>query len=161
MSMLSTVFNAVTLKNILQEKEIECVILDALHVEFLQDYTSEKGKKYLRERKIVILSSGTGNPFFTTDTNAVLRALELDCEAVFKLTKVDGVYDNDPMKYPEAQYIAEISPDEFLRQDLKIFDQTGIIMARDAKLPIYVSKLGDLNVLQDILSGGKKGTKIF
>ena len=72
----------------------------------------------------MILSSGTGNPFFTTDTNAVLRALELECEAVFKLTKVDGVYDKDPMKYKDAEYISEITPDDFLRQDLKIFDQT-------------------------------------
>lgn len=161
MSMLSTVFNAVTLKNILSEHNISSVVLDALDVRFLEWYTSEKWKKYLEEGKIVICSSGTWNPYFTTDTAWVLRALELDCEATVKLTKVDGVYDRDPMKYDDAMHFSEISYDEFLEKKLQVFDAAWIVMARDNHLPIYVSKFGDISALEKILSGQQAGTKIF
>ena len=161
MSMLSTVFNAVTLRNILDGLDIDSVILDALHVEFLQAYTSEAWKKYLQEGKIVICSSGTGNPFFTTDTTWVLRALELNCEAVIKLTKVDGVYSKDPLRHDDAERFSEISYNDFIAKDLQVFDTTGIILARDNHLPLYVSKIGDISALRDILSWKQAGTKIF
>ena len=161
MSMLSTVFNAVTLRNILDQHEIESVVLDALHVEFLQVYTSEAWKKYLQEGKIVICSSGTGNPFFTTDTTWVLRALELNCEAVIKLTKVDGVYSKDPLKHDDVERFSEIRYNDFIAKDLQVFDTTGIILARDNNLPLFVSKIGDISALRDILSWKQAGTKIF
>lgn len=161
MSMLSTVFNAVTLKNILIEYDISSVVLDALSVKFLESYTSQKWKKYLSEGKIVICSSGTGNPYFTTDSAWVLRGLELDCEAVIKLTKVDGVYDRDPMKYDEAMHFSEISYDEFLEKKLQVFDATWIVMARDNNLPLFVSKIGDIWALENILNWQWAGTKIF
>ena len=161
MSMLSTVFNAVTFRNILDQLDIESAVLDALHVEFLQTYTSETWKKYLQEGKIVICSSGTGNPFFTTDTTWVLRALELNCEAVIKLTKVDGVYSKDPLKYDDAERFSQISYNDFIAKDLQVFDTTGIILARDNHLPLYVSKIGDISALRDILSWKQAGTKIF
>ena len=161
MSMLSTVFNAMTLQNVLNNRGVESLVLDALHIEFLQDYTSEKWKKYLNQGKIVILSSGTGCPYFSTDTGAVLRALELDCEAVIKLTKVDGVYDKDPMKYEDALFISEISGNDFIAQNLQVFDQTGIILARDNTLPIFVTKLDDYKSLEKIILGKQAGTKIF
>ncbi|MCH8518759.1 uridine monophosphate kinase [Candidatus Gracilibacteria bacterium] len=161
MSMLSTVFNAVTLKNTLQDIGMSAVVLDALHVEFLESYTSEKGKNYLKQGNIVICSSGIGNPFFTTDTTGVLRALELECEIVVKLTKVDGVYDKDPIKYSDAIYYSEISCDDFLQRNLQVFDATGIILARDNKLPLYISKIGDIEAFTSILLGKKAGTKIF
>ena len=161
MSMLSTVFNAVTLKNILQELKISCVVLDALQVEFLEAYTSEKWKTYLSNRHIVICSSWTWNPFFTTDTAWVLRALELECDGVIKLTKVDGVYNKDPLIHSDAIHYPEISYDDFIAQNLQIFDTTWIILARDNHLPVFVSKLDDRQASSDILEGRVAGTKIF
>lgn len=161
MSMLSTVFNAVTLKNILQNSGLEAVVLDALHVEFLEQYTSEIWKQHLKKWKIVICSSGIWNPFFTTDTTWVLRALELQCDTIVKLTKVDGVYDKDPLKYTDAKYFSEISYNRFIEKDLQVFDTTGIILARDNDLPIYISKIDDRESLNNILQGKSAGTKIF
>lgn len=161
MSMLSTVFNAVTLKSALQKLNIKTVVMDALHVEFLEKYTSEKWKKYLREWSTIICSSWTGNPFFTTDTTWVLRALELDCEAIIKLTKVDGVYSKDPLKYDDAKHFAEISYNEFVAKNLQVFDMTGIILARDNKIPIYITKIGDIQSVKNILHGKSAGSKIF
>lgn len=161
MSVLSTVFNAMVLKNVLAEIDIESVVLDALHIEFLEKYTSHGGKKHLQKWKVLILSSWTWIPYFSTDTASVVRALELQCEAIVKLTKVDGVYDSDPMKHKDAVRYDSLSYDEFLQKNLKVFDQTGIILARDNGLPIYVSKLDDLKALQNIISGRISGTKIF
>lgn len=160
MSMLSTVFNSLTLKNFLEAQGIESVVLDALWVEFLQEYTAIKAREYIKKWKIVICSSGTGTPFFTTDTTGVLRALELHCDAMIKLTKVDGVYDSDPMTNPQAKKSEDISYDAFIAQNLKVLDQTAIILARDNKLPVYVSKLDDIQSILKILRGEKAGTKI-
>lgn len=141
MSMLSTVFNAVTMKNFLEQLWEKVEVMDALQVEFLETYTAMKARKYIAEWKIVICSSGGGTPFFTTDTTGVLRALELHCDAMVKLTKVDGIYDADPVKEPSAKKIEDISYDDFIARDLKVLDQTAVIMARDNTLPIYVSSL--------------------
>lgn len=160
MSMLSTVFNAVTMKNFLEKQWVDSIVLDALHVEFLQEYTAMKARRYISKGKVVICSSGTGVPFFTTDTTWVLRALETGCELMIKLTKVDGVYDSDPMKNPDAKKIEEISYDDFIAQDLKVLDQTWVILARDNSLPIYVSKLDDITSIKAIITGKKSGTRI-
>ena len=160
MSMLSTVFNSVTLKNFLEKQDIDSVVMDALGVAFLEKYSAIKAREAIKSWKIVICSSGTGTPFFTTDTTGVLRALETRCEAMIKLTKVDWVYDSDPMVNPDAQKIDIISYDDFIAQDLKVLDQTGIIMARDNKLPLYVTRLDDIESVMTIIRGGKSGTKI-
>jgi len=160
MSMLSTVFNAVTLKNFLEKLWESVEVMDALQVEFLQTYTAMTARKYIDEWKIVIASSGGGTPFFTTDTTGVLRALELHCDAMIKLTKVDGVYESDPVKNPDAKKIDALSYNEFITKDLKVLDQTAIIMARDNNLPIYVTKLGNIENITSIVSGKTSGTKI-
>lgn len=160
MSMLSTVFNAVTLKNFLEKAWKQVVIMDALQVEFLESYTAMRAREYISEWKIVIASSWGGTPFFTTDTTGTLRALETHCDGMIKLTKVDGVYDSDPVANPNAQKIDEISYDDVIAQDLKVLDQTAVIMARDNNLPIYVTKLDDIESTLDIISGKKSGTKI-
>lgn len=108
----------------------------------------------------MICSSGSGVPFFTTDTTGVLRALETHCEAMIKLTKVDGVYDSDPVKNPDAKKIENLSYDDFIAQNLQVLDQTGIIMARDNALPLYVSQLDDMQAIMSIISGKSAGTKI-
>ncbi len=160
MSMLSTVFNGVTLQSFLHKSGISARVFDALGVEFVPRYISQEAKRSLDSWDVVICTSGTGTPYFSTDTAGVVRALELDCQALIKLTKVDGVYDSDPKTNPQAQKIDEISYSDFLQQDLKVFDQTGIIMARDNELPLYVCQMWDMTALESILSGGEAGTKI-
>lgn len=160
MSMLSTVFNGVTLKNFLAKIRVESVVMDALHVEFLESYSAMKAREYLDAGKIVISTSGWGTPFFTTDTAGVLRSLELDCEAMFKLTQVDGVYDNDPKTYPDAKRYETLSYSDFISQDLKVLDQTAIIMARDNKLPIYVTQLWNIENIKLVIEGKGLFTKI-
>lgn len=160
MSMLSTVFNAVTLKNFLEKIWEDVEVMDALQVEFLEKYSAIKARKYINEGKIVISSSGGGTPFFTTDTTWVLRALELHCDAMIKLTKVDGVYDSDPVQNPEAKKIEEISYNEFISLNLKVLDQTAIIMARDNNLPIFVAKLWNIENILGIIGWKSIGTKI-
>ena len=160
MSMLSTVFNAVTLKNFLSKIDIKCEVLDALWIEFLERYTQNSARKYLEEGTIVIASSGSGNPFFTTDSAWALRAAELGCEAMIKLTKVDGVYDSDPLKNPNAKKYDALSYKQVLDEDLKILDGTAVILARDNNIPMYVTKLDDLDAVKAIVEWNHAGTKI-
>ena len=160
MSMLSTVFNAVTLKNFLEKMGEKTVVLDALHVEFLETYSAMRAREYITEWKIVIASSWGGTPFFTTDTTGILRALETHCEAMIKLTQVDGVYDSDPKKNPDAKKYDTISYNEFISNNLKVLDQTWVIMARDNKLPIFVTSLWDTQAIIDLIAGKDVGTKI-
>lgn len=160
MSMLSTVFNAVTLKNFLEKIGVDAVVMDALHVEFLETYSAIKAREYIKDGRVVIASSGGGTPFFTTDTTWVLRALELHCDIMIKLTKVDGVYDSDPVKNPDAKKIDALSYNDFISQDLKVLDQTAIIMARDNSLPIYVAQLWSTHYITGIIAGKSVGTKI-
>lgn len=161
MSMLSTVFNAVTLKNFLEKQGAEVRVMDALHVEFLETYKATQARQYVSEGKIVITSSWTGGPFVTTDTTWVLRALETHCDCMIKLTKVDGVYDSDPVIHPTAKKIDTLSYDDFIAQNLKVLDQTGIIMARDNKLPIYVTSLEKVEDIFSIIEWKPAGTKIY
>lgn len=160
MSMLSTVFNCVTMKNFLDKVWVTSVVMDALHVEFLEKYSAMRAREYISEWKVVICSSGIGVPFFTTDTTGVTRGLELNCDAVIKLTKVDGVYDSDPVKNTNAQKFQSISHDDFIAKDLKVLDQTAIILARDNKLPIYVMSLDTMDEIPWIFDGKICGTKI-
>ncbi len=160
MSMLSTVFNAVSLKNFLDKIGVASIVMDALWVEFLETYSAMKARKSILSGEIVICSSGTGTPFFTTDTGWVVRALETNCDAMIKLTQVDGVYDSDPKKNPDAKKFETISYDEFIAQNLQVLDQTGVIMARDNNLPIYVAALWDTQQIIDLIAGKNIGTKI-
>lgn len=160
MSMLSTVFNTVSLKNFLQMEWVESEVMDALGVEFLERYRSFTAREYIKNGKIVICSSWTWAPYFSTDTGGVLRALELGCDAMIKMTKVDGVYDSDPMKNTDAKKYDSLSYDDCISQNLKILDQTGIIMARDNALPIYVTRQDDVVSIKSIIEKEIGGTKI-
>ena len=159
MSMLSTVFNGTTMKHFLEKRGITTYIMDALHIDFLEPYNASKAREYLQKGNIVICTSWTGSPFFTTDTTGVLRSLELHCDAMIKITKVDGVYESDPLKNPQAKRYAQISYDDVIRQNLTILDQTAVIMARDNTLPIYVTSLEGHNYslgIEHILSSASK-----
>lgn len=160
MSMLSTVFNAVSLKNFLEKKGVKTQVMDALHVEFLETYRATKAREYIDDWKVVIACSWGGTPFFTTDTTGVLRALELHCDAIIKITKVDGVYDSDPVTNKDAKKFDTLHYNDVITKDLKVLDQTAVIMARDNALPIYVTRLEKPEDIDEIIIKETLWTKI-
>lgn len=155
--MLATVINALFLKSALIDKGIPAEVLSGLNVpQAVVPYSYREAQKLLEEKNVLIFAGGTGNPYFTTDTGATLRALESECDALFKATQVDGVYDSDPKKNPNAKRYDEISYDEVIAKELKVMDMTAVSMARENKLPIIVFKQENENSLLNILNG--KGT---
>lgn len=152
--MLATLINALFLKSALMQKGVPAEILSGLAVpQAAETYSYRKMLQLFEEKKVIIFSGGTGNPYFTTDTGATLRALEAGCDALFKATQVDGVYDSDPRKNPKAQRYDEVSYDEVITKELKVMDMTAISMARENKLPIIVFKQENENSLLDVLNG--------
>ena len=139
--MLATVINALFLKSTLNSKGIEAEILSGLSVpQIAETYSYRTAQDMLARGVVVIFAGGTGNPYFTTDTGATLRALEANCDALFKATQVDGVYDCDPKKNSDAVRYTSVSYDEVIAKELKVMDMTAISMARENKLPIIVFK---------------------
>jgi len=117
--------------------------------------------RHLEKKRVVICSAGTGNPYFTTDSAASLRALELDCDVLIKATNVDGVYDDDPRKNPIAKKYDQVTFDEVLEKDLKVMDATAIAQCRDNKLPIIVFELMKKGNLRKVIEGENMGTRIL
>jgi uridylate kinase len=159
MGMLATVINAMALQSVFLKHGISAEILSGLKVEKIADVVSPlKAKELLANHKIVIFAGGTGNPFFTTDTGAVLRALEIDADAILKGTRVDGIYDKDPEKYNDATKYKEIGYDEALQKELKIMDTTAFALAKDNKLPIIVFDMNTKGNLLKLIEGKNIGT---
>lgn len=138
MSMLSTVFNWLVLKNFLEQSWVKTKVMDPNWIKFLEKYNKDIAKWYLDKWYVVICTWWTWNPYFTTDTWWVLRALELWCDLMIKATKVDWVYDKDPVKYTDAKFFEEISYDEFISKNLKIMDQTAVSLAKEWKLVLKI-----------------------
>lgn len=159
--MLATVMNARLLAEALEQGGVKAIAL-AAHGEgyFAVPYSPQLGKKMLAEGKVVICAGGTGNPYFTTDTAAALRALELDCEVLLKGTKVDGVYDSDPVKNKKAKMFATIDYDEVLRRELQVMDLTSIVLCKENKLPVCVFNGRQKGNLLKVVTGKKLGTLI-
>ena len=152
--MLATIINALFLKSALNGKNVPAEILSGLNVpQAVVPYSYREAQKLLKEKNVLIYAGGTGNPYFTTDTGATLRALESDCDALFKATQVDGVYDSDPRKNPKAKRYKEVSYDEVIAKELKVMDMTAIAMARENKLPIIVFKQENCQSLLNVLDG--------
>ena len=159
--MLATVINALFLKSTLNAKGIPAEVLSGLAIpQAAEPYSYRTAQKLLKEKNVLIFAGGTGNPYFTTDTGATLRALETNCEALFKATQVDGVYDSDPKKNPKAKRYDEVSYDEVIKKELKVMDMTAVSMARENKLPIIIFKQKNENSLLDVLNGKEKYTLI-
>ncbi len=159
--MLATVMNALFLKSALQSKGIAAEILSGLSVpQVAETYSYRAMQEMLQNGKVVIFAGGTGNAYFTTDTGATLRALEADCDALFKATQVDGVYNSDPKKNPEAKRYTTVSYDDVIAKELKVMDMTAISMARENKLPIIVFKQENEQSLADVLNGKGNFTTI-
>jgi uridylate kinase len=159
--MIATIINALFLKSALQAKGMPVEILSGLNApQVVEAYSYRKAQELLGKGYILIFAGGTGNPYFTTDTGATLRALETGCDALFKATQVDGVYDSDPKKNPKAKRFKEVSYEEVITKELRVMDMTAISMARENKLPVVVFKQEGINSLIDALNGKGNYTTI-
>ncbi len=161
MGMLATVINGMALQSLLLQNGIETILLSGVKIDKIADEVMPlKAKQALSGGKIVIFSGGTGNPFFTTDTAAVLRALEIDADAVFKGTRVDGIYDKDPEKYTDAIKYDRLTYDEALQRELKVMDSTAFALAKDNRLPIVVFDMNTKGNLEKVVEGKNIGTLV-
>ena len=161
LGMLATIINAITLQDALETIGCQTRTLTAISISQLAEpYIRRRAVRHLEKGRVAILAGGTGNPYFSTDTAAVLRATEIEAEAVMKGTKVDGVYDKDPMKSDDAKKFDSISYKEVIESDLKVMDMTAITMARENDLPIVVFDVNCPGNLKKILEGNNLGTTV-
>ena len=161
MGMLATVINSLALQSTLKSHNIESKVFSGIAIDpIAESMTSRKAISNLEEGKIVIISGGTGNPFFTTDTASALRALEIKADAILKGTRVDGVYTDNPEKNPEAKKYDTISYDEAIEKNLRVMDQTAFSLCKENKLPIVVFNMNTKGNLQKLLKGEKLGTLV-
>jgi uridylate kinase len=161
MGMLATVMNALALQDAMRRAGLDCRVQSALNIEqVVEPYIRGKAIRYLEEGRIVVFAAGTGNPFFTTDTAAALRASEVGAEIVLKATKVDGVYTADPKKDRAATRYARLSFDEALQRNLKVMDATALALCRDQKLPVNVFSIFKKDALLRVVAGEDEGTLV-
>ena len=161
MGMLATVINGMLFENILIKKGVHSVLQSAIHVENITERVAlKKTASHLDEKTVVIFTGGTGNPFFTTDSAAALRACEIGAEVLLKATKVDGVYDKDPVVYPDARFYPLISYDDVLKNKLKVMDMTAVSICRDNRIPIIIFNLTKYGNIKKIVTGNLTGTLI-
>ena len=161
MGMLATVMNALALQDAMRQAGVASRVQSALNIEqVVEPYIRGKAIRYLEEGKIVIFAAGTGNPFFTTDTAAALRASEMGAEIVLKATKVDGVYTSDPNKDPDAKRYQRVSFDEAIQRNLKVMDATALALCRDQRLPVNVFSIFRSGALGRVVAGDDEGTLV-
>ncbi len=161
MGMLATVINGLALQDVLENEGLVTRLQTAIEIKSIAEpFIRRKAIRHLEKKRIVILAGGTGNPYFTTDTAAVLRAVELGVDAIFKATKVDGVYDSDPFKNKKARRFSYISFDETIKRQLMIMDSTAFTLCKENKIPIFVFRIEDRNQLKNAILGKQVGTLI-
>ena len=161
MGMLATVINSLALNSALQAAGVKSRVLTAIRMEPIGEfYSKQKAVEYLEKGEIVIISGGTGNPFFTTDTGSSLRAIEIEADVMLKGTRVDGIYTADPEKDPTATKFDEITYDEIYHKNLKVMDLTATTMCKENNMPIYVFDMDTEGNLKKVLSGEKIGTLV-
>ena len=159
MGMLATVVNSLALQNILEKKGIFTRLMSAITMEQIAEpFIRRRAIRHLEKGRVVIFGAGTGNPYFTTDTAAALRAVEIKADAIIKGTRVDGIYDSDPEKNPNAVKFPEISYMDVLKKDLKVMDLTAITLCRENKLPIVVFNMTVPGNLKKIVVGDRIGS---
>jgi uridylate kinase len=161
MGMLATVMNALAMQSALEAIGVFTRVVSAIPMDQVcEPYIRRRAVRHLEKGRVCIFAAGTGNPYFTTDTAATLRASEMSCEAIFKGTQVDGVYDKDPKKFPDAVRYDKVSYDEVLQKNLKVMDASAIALARDNNLPIFVFSLDEPGGFAGILCGEGRYTKV-
>jgi uridylate kinase len=161
MGMLATVMNAMALQDAMRNIGLNARVQSALNIEQVAEpYIRGKAIRYLEEGRVVIFGAGTGNPFFTTDTAAALRGMEMNADVVIKATKVDGIYTDDPKTNPEAMRYKTVTFDEAIIKNLKVMDATALTLCRDQKLPIIVFSIFKQGALKKVLMGEDEGTMV-
>ena len=161
MGMLATVMNALAMQSSLEGQGIHTRVVSAIPMDQVcEPYIRRRAVRHLEKKRVVIFAAGTGNPYFTTDTAATLRASEMACEAIFKGTQVDGIYNKDPKQHKDAVRYASVTYDEVLQKRLKVMDASAIALARDNNLPIIVFSLDEPGGFMGILSGNGTYTKV-
>ncbi len=161
MGMLATVINSLALQNVLEKKGIYTRLMSAITMEQIAEpYIRRRAIRHLEKGRVVIFGAGTGNPYFTTDTAAALRAVEIKADVIIKGTRVDGIYDSDPEKNPNAIKIREISYMDVLNKDLKVMDLTAITLCKENKLPIVVFDMTAAGNLKKVVTGQDIGSTV-
>ncbi|NDR55072.1 UMP kinase [Aliiruegeria sabulilitoris] len=161
MGMLATVMNALAMQSALEEMGVFTRVISAIRMdEVCEPYIRRRAVRHLEKKRVCIFAAGTGNPYFTTDTAGALRANEMACEAIFKGTKVDGIYDKDPVKFDDAVRYDSVTYDECLAKRLKVMDASAIALARDNNLPIIVFSLDEPGGFRGILAGEGTYTRV-
>jgi uridylate kinase len=161
MGMLATVINALALQDALEKQDIYTRVVSAIEMnQVAEPFIRRRAIRHLEKQRIVIFAGGTGNPYFSTDTAASLRAMEIKAEVILKATKVDGIYDADPMKVKDAKKFTEISYMEVLKQGLKVMDSTAISLCKDNNLPIIIFNLNDRGNIARVVTGEKIGSLV-
>ena len=154
MGMLATVINALSMQSALEKIDVPTRVQSAISMsQIAEPYIRRKAIRHLEKRRIVIFAAGTGNPFFSTDTAAALRASEMNCRIIVKGTKVDGIYDKDPITNEDANFYKKISYLEVLNKNLRVMDSTAISLAKDSKIPIIITNLGTKNSILNAIRG--------
>jgi uridylate kinase len=157
--MLGTVINALALQSVMESHGIHTRVMSAVSMTSIcEPYIRRKAKRHMEKGRVVIFAGGTGNPFFSTDTAAVLRAVEMNCDTLLKGTKVDGVYDEDPFINPNAVRFSEITYDDALRNNLNVMDMSGFALARENMLPIKIFSIKEAGNLLNVLNDNGKYT---
>ena len=159
MGMLATVINGLALQSSLEDLKIQTRLQTAFNIEAVAEpYIKRKAVRHLEKKRVVIFSAGTGNPFFTTDSAAVLRAIEINADVILKGTRVDGIFDIDPEKSKDAVKFKHISYDDVIAKKLKVMDSTAFTLSKENKLPIIVFNMNKAGNLKKIIKGEKVGT---
>jgi uridylate kinase len=161
MGMLATVINGLALQDSLEKLDVPTRVISAIEMRQISEpYIRRRALRHLEKGRVVIFVAGTGNPYFTTDTAAALRAMEMGAQVLLKATKVDGIYDKDPMVYKNAKLIEKITYIQVLDQNLKVMDSTAISMCMEYKLPIIVLNINKEGILKSIIEGEQVGTLV-
>ena len=161
MGMLATVINALAMQDALEKVGGKARVMSALKVnDVCEDYIRRRAVRHLEKRRLVIFAAGTGNPFFTTDSGAALRAIEIGADVLLKATKVDGVYDKDPKKHPDAVKLDTLTYDEVISRNLQVMDTAAFALCRDARLPLRIFDMAEPGALLRILRGEPIGTLV-
>jgi uridylate kinase len=161
MGMLATVINALSVQDGLEKAGVTVRVMSALPIhQVCEDYARRRAIRHLEKGRVVIMAAGTGNPFFTTDSAATLRGIEINADLVLKATKVDGVYSADPVKDPSATRYARLTYDEVLERQLGVMDLTAIVLCRDHNMPLRVFNMNEPGALMRIMRGEDEGTLV-
>jgi uridylate kinase len=161
MGMLATVINSLAMQDALEKQGLNCRVMSAVKINRMcEEYVQRRAIRHLEKGRVVIFAAGIGNPFFTTDTAGCLRAVEIGADCVLKATKVDGVYDSDPVKNPDAVRYESLSYDEVLEKNLQVMDATAIVLCRDNNLPLRIFNLNTTGALPAVMKDKTIGTTV-